>query len=373
MGLNAGLVPPRVSGPAKQGILDLVAYAAGQGFSARWACRQLGVDHARVLAWATRATSGADLADGAPGPVPGEVLHALLNWETDAIVEVAKTWGPIDLSHRKLAHRGSRLDKVHVSESTVLRVLTAAGMHLPGVPKPRAKSSKTPWPDWAELVPGMIYIYDFTHFAKLKGWCVIAVLDVVSRYWLSTVLSPEETWVEVQNAFIDALEADGKGWLLEDAAFAAQLALGEVPDNDERVPVLLAISDNGPQMTCARTKAFMAIARIAQHFGRPGTPNDQAWIESFFGHLKAEHPYLDTIDNPATLRAELDLRKEHYNTVRLHEGIGYVTPDDEHHGRGEAIRRARQTGLAKARANRIATRRQTRHTNPDTPTPDEDN
>jgi putative transposase len=30
---------------------------------------------------------------------------------------------------------------------------------------------------------------------------------------------------------------------------------------------------------------------------------------------------------------------------RLHEGIGYVTPNDEHEGRGPAIRAARTEGL----------------------------
>jgi hypothetical protein len=84
---------------------------------------------------------------------------------------------------------------------------------------------------------------------------------------------------------------------------------------------------------------FMAGARIAQHFGRPGTPNDQAWVESFFGHLKAENPHLERIVDPGELEAELTrLRTSHYNTVRLHEGIGYLTPDDEHTGRGPAIR-----------------------------------
>jgi putative transposase len=66
------------------------------------------------------------------------------------------------------------------------------------------------------------------------------------------------------------------------------------------------------------------------------------------------------------------LHRHNYNTVRLHEGIGYVTPDDEHHGRGEAIRKARREGLHAARATRIATRRQMRHTHPETPSPDED-
>ncbi len=116
----------------------------------------------------------------------------------------------------------------------------------------------------------------------------------------------------------------------------------------------------------------MTITRIAQHFGRPGTPNDQAWIESFFGHLKAEHPHLDTITDPAVLRRELDIRKDHYNTVRLHEGIGYVTPDDEHHGRGQAIRDARTRGLEQARQHRVATRRQIRQTHHQDTTQHED-
>lgn len=372
MGLNAGLVPARVEGPAKQGLLDLVEHARAQGFSGRWACRQLGLDHARMLGWQSRARAGTGLDDAAPGPQPGEALHALLDWETDAVVDLAKEWGRVDLSHRKLAHRGSRLGAVFVAESTVLRVLTAAGMHLPGLPQVREKRAKTPWPDWVELVPGQIYIYDFTHFSGLRGWCTIAVLDVVSRYWLSTVLAPEETWVQVETAFIAALEADGKGWLLEDATLAEQLASGHLPDNDDRVPMLLAVSDNGPQMTSSKTAEFMAIARIAQHFGRPGTPNDQAWIESFFGHLKGEHPYLDTITDPAILRRELEIRREHYNTVRLHESIGYVTPDDEHHGRGDAMRKARRDGLRSARSNRIATRRSMRQTHPETTSPDED-
>jgi len=50
-----------------------------------------------------------------------------------------------------------------------------------------------------------------------------------------------------------------------------------------------------------------------------------------------------------------------YNTVRLHAGIGYVTPDDEHEGRGPAIRKARREGLLAARAARIAYRRTNTH------------
>ena len=167
----------------------------------------------------------------------------------------------------------------------------------------------------------MIYIYDFTHFTA-AGRCAVAVLDVISRYWLATVVSAEESSVQVEVAFTRALVADGKEDLLEQEDLLAELSTGVVPDNDERVPVLLAISDNGPQMTSRATAAFMAAARIGQHFGRPGTPNDQAWVESFFGHLKGEFPHLEKITDPGELEAELERRRTFYNTVRLHEGIG---------------------------------------------------
>ena len=54
------------------------------------------------------------------------------------------------------------------------------------------------------------------------------------------------------------------------------------------------------------------------------------------------------ITDPAVLAAELDRVRRYYNTVRLHEGIGYVTPDDEHNGRGDTIRAARRAGLTAA-------------------------
>ena len=65
-----------------------------------------------------------------------------------------------------------------------------------------------------------------------------------------------------------------------------------------------------------------------------------------------------------TLRAELAVVRERYNGVRLHGGIGYVTPNDEHEGRGPAIRKARQAGLKQARLRRIAYHRANPTPNP---------
>jgi transposase InsO family protein len=359
LGLTSGLVPPRVDGRVKAGLPELIDHASGEGgWSLRRSAAALGVDHVRVLRWQARAAAG-QLDDLRPGP--DQAAHALLGWEREAICKLAEERGETDRSHRKLAHRGSRLNIVHASESAVLRVLTDAGVHLPGAP-PREPRPARPWPERAELVPGVIWIYDFTHFTRSKR-CAIAVLDVVSRYWLATVVSAEESSTQVEVAFTRALIEDGKEHLLE-AGLLAELASGQIPEGDDRLPVLVAVSGNGPQMTSKATAAFMAGARIAQHFGRPSTPSGQAWAESFFGHLKGGHPHLEKTAGPGELEAGMDRLRIHCNTVRLHEGIGYVTPDDEHHGRGPAIRAARRAGLDAARTARVATRRALREDHP---------
>ena len=78
-------------------------------------------------------------------------------------------------------------------------------------------------------------------------------------------------------------------------------------------------------MTSGSTREFMATCAIAQHFGRPGTPTDQARIESFNGHLKAEFPHLLAIEDPATLRAELAVTREHWSACLRCEVVSAPT------------------------------------------------
>ena len=198
------------------------------------------------------------------------------------------------------------------------------------------------------------------HGALVVALC-FAIVDVVSRKWIDTLVSVEETATQVQVIFERSLQIEGLLDLLTDERL-------DLDPDDPRRPILLAVSDNGPPMTAEATRAFMALMAIAQHHGRPHTPTDQAWIESFFGHLKSEWPHLETITDPATLDVELERVRMEYNTVRLHEAIGYVTPDDEHTGRGEAIRQARRDGLDRARQRRLDYHRRT-STNPTGETP----
>jgi hypothetical protein len=61
------------------------------------------------------------------------------------------------------------------------------------------------------------------------------------------------------------------------------------------------------------------------------------------------------------LDAELTRVRGLYNGTRLHAGIGYVTPDDEHRGRGEQIRQARIEGLRRAHDERVTYHRRNRN------------
>jgi putative transposase len=343
LGLS-GRVPPRVDAATKAGLLALLDHTLDEGWTVRAACAALELDRRRAWRWLDRRAAD-QLADLRPG---GGAVHGLLAEEVAEIIELFHQWGETDRSHRKLAHRGSYLGRVWVSPSSVRRVLAAEGLRLRPLPRP-ARSVRQPFPDWVEYRPGMLWIFDTTHFTRART-AVTVIEDLVSRKWLAEVVSAEETSVQVQAAFCQALQAEG---LMEQVAARLDGTVDLSVDDPSR-PTLLAMSDNGPQMTSGSTREFMALCAIHQHFGRPGTPTDQAWIESLFGHVKAEWPHLTKIGDPVTLRAELASVRQQYNSVRLHAGIGYVTPNDEHEGRGEQIRKAREAGLEQARLRRIA-------------------
>lgn len=337
MGLTLAEVPPRLDGEVKEGLLKLVDDAVAGGWPHARACRLLGVSDVRVHRWRSRLRQIGTLEDRAPG---GNPVHRLLGWEIDAILDLIETWGPTDRTHRKLAHRGSYLGIVYVAPSTVLRVAESADVTLPGEPaRPRRPAPVLPEIPWE---PNRIWIWDATHFTRARRH-VYAIVDVVSRYWIGWLSTTEQTTTQVQLLFTDALEDQG---LLDGEGRPLRTGTREKP-------ALIAWSDNGPEMKAGDTKTFMALMTILQHHGRPHTPTDQAHIESFFSHLKREWPHLERLDDPAVLDAELARIQHVWNTVRLHEAIGYVTPDDEHHGRGPAERRKRAVGMKRAREQRI--------------------
>jgi transposase len=128
----------------KSGLLDLLEQALKEGWTVRAACQVLEVNELRVYRWLGRQAAG-ELADHAPG---GSLMHGLLDWEVAEIVRLFEEWGEIDRSHRKLAHRGSYLERVWVSPSSVRRVLEREGLRLRpchGQDGRSASRSRTGW------------------------------------------------------------------------------------------------------------------------------------------------------------------------------------------------------------------------------------
>jgi putative transposase len=333
-----------VSAQTKLELLGLIDGAVKDGWAHTRACWVLDLADVRAHRWRQRLRETGSLQDGRP---VGEAVHRLLASEEQAILDLIETWGWVDRSHRKLAHRGSYTGTVFVSPSTLLRVALKHQVVLPGEPfRPRPKVPVFPEVPWEK---NRIWIWDCSHFTRAKR-VAYAIVDVVTRYWIGYLLSSEQTSTQAQLLFARALEQEG---LLGPD--------GLPPERDpEDPPILVAWSDNGSEMTAIDTRQFMALMTIAQHHGRPGTPTDQAHIESFFSHLKGDWPHLTGLTDSAVLDAELARIRTEYNTVRLHASIGYVTPDDEHHGRGPVIRRARAAGMRRARAERIKQNRATK-------------
>jgi len=197
-----GRVPPRVDAATKAGLLDLVEQAVAAGWEFRAACRVLELGTVRAWRWLGRRAAD-ELADRRPG---GSPPHGLLDWEAAKIVRLFHQWGEVDRSHRKLAHRGSYLERVWVLPSSVRRVLAAEGLRLRPLPRP-GRSVCKPFPDW---VTSTRLDLDFRHdhFTR-AGVAATVVEDLVSRKWLPRDRQRGETSTQVQVVVTEAPEREG--------------------------------------------------------------------------------------------------------------------------------------------------------------------
>jgi transposase InsO family protein len=112
-------------------------------------------------------------------------------------------------------------------------------------------------------------------------------------------------------------------------------------------------------MRSVSTREFMAGVAIAQQFGRPHTPQDQARIETLFGYVKGVCRTWRRSATPASPASSRTASGPSTTPSGCTPRSATSPPDDEHEGRGEAIRQARRDGLAQARLKRIAYRQNT--------------
>jgi putative transposase len=120
------------------------------------------------------------------------------------------------------------------------------------------------------------------------------------------------------------------------------------------------ITDNGPQFIAKDFKEFIRIAGMTHVRTSPYYPQSNGKIERWHKTLKGDCIRVKVPLSPEDARRIVADYVQHYNHVRLHSAIGYVTPNDRLLGNDEAIHAARDRKLAEARERRKELR-QTRH------------
>jgi transposase InsO family protein len=118
------------------------------------------------------------------------------------------------------------------------------------------------------------------------------------------------------------------------------------------------ISDNGPQFIAKDFKEFIRISGMTHVRTSPFYPQSNGKLERFHKTIKTEciRPGVPLSLDDA--RRIVEKYIEHYNNVRLHSAIGYVTPADKLNGRDQEIFKERDRKLEEARELRKQKRQQ---------------
>jgi transposase InsO family protein len=248
--------------------------------------------------------------------------HWLTDPEKQAIIAFHDRF-PLE-GYRRLTFMMLDADVVACSPASVYRVLKAAGLLERHHAKPIKKGTGFEQP---------LKVHEHWHvdvsYLNIAGtfYYLCSVLDGCSRsivHWEIRETMKEE---EVQQII--------------------QRAREKYPGVTPRI-----ISDNGPQFVAREFKEFIRVCGMTHVKTSPYYPQSNGKIERFHKTLKGDCIRTET---PLTLE---DARRvvaryvEHYNTVRLHSAIGYITPQAKLEGREKEIFQARDQKLETARESR---------------------
>jgi putative transposase len=242
--------------------------------------------------------------------------------EKQAILDFHATY-PLE-GYRRLAFMMLDRDVVAVSPSSVYRVLHAAGlMRRHNVkPSPKGKGFQQP------LHPHEHWHVDVSSI-NINGtfFYLCSLLDGCSRFIVH--------W-EIRESMTEA-----------DVETILQRARERFPGERPRI-----ISDNGPQFIARDFKEFIRLCGMTHVRTSPYYPQSNGKIERWHRSVKDEciRPGVPLSLEDARRLVEAYVR--HYNEVRLHSAIGYVTPADKLAGSDRAILAERDRKLEAARERR---------------------
>jgi transposase InsO family protein len=85
-------------------------------------------------------------------------------------------------------------------------------------------------------------------------------------------------------------------------------------------------SDNGPEFIAYAIQDWLRERQIKTLYIKPGSPWENAYIESFHDKLRDECLKREVFGNLAEARVVIGQWKQHYNEYRPHSSLGYRTP-----------------------------------------------
>lgn len=262
------------------------------------------------------------------GTVPRD--HWIVDWEREAIIRF-RAANPLE-GYRRLSYMMLDANVVAVAPSTVYRVLSAEGL----VDRWARNRSKKGCGFQQPTAPHQHWHVDIAYInAGGTFYYLCAVLDGYSRFIVHWEVKASMTEADVEQVI--------------------QRARERFPSSRARI-----ISDNGPQFIARDFKVFIREAGMTHVRTSPYYPQSNGKIEAWNKHVKVE-----TIrpGQPETLEDVIRLVTQHvahYNTVRLHSAIGWVTPADKLAGREKEIWATRDTRLEAAREARRQMRQHAR-------------
>lgn len=172
--------------------------------------------------------------------------------------------------------------------------------------------SKQPAPntleqDFTADAPNRKWVTDITYVATVAGWVyVAAVVDLFSRKVVGWAVSASLATDLVRDALRSAIEA-------------------RRPNGKQ----LLHHSDRGCQYTSDAYQQLLRVMGIECSMSRTGCCYDNAVMERFFWSLKHEWTNHETYANLEAVRLSVFKYIEtFYNSVRLHQTLGYLSPND---------------------------------------------
>lgn len=307
--------------------LPLIDEAVRSGCRFKRACAEIGLDPRTVQRWRKQPDGGHDKRRG-PKTSPRQKLTPQ---ERATVLATANSPEFRNISPKQIVPRLADQGEYIASESTFYRVLHAEDQMAH---RNAAKPRKVKRPD--ELVatgPNAIWSWDITYLpSPVRGrfYYLYLFVDVWSRRIMKAVVHAEDS-------------PDHSAAFLEEA-FRAQ---GIEPD------ALSLHADNGGAMKGATMLATMQALGIVPSFSRPGVSDDNPFSEALFRTLKYVPCYpKQPFASLEAAWAWVERFVAWYNSEHLHSAIGFVTPDDRHHGRDIGVLDARHLVYEAARRGR---------------------